>query len=105
MLLPIPCLKFQRHCILPAVGGVPLSAALKAIRRMRSTIGAFWWLFGTRNSHYCPVVCQSALYAVDRDSSTALCRGGITAQSDAEAEWVETQRKAAVLYNLLQGNL
>lgn len=90
----------------PAVGGVPISAALKAIRAYEKYDRSFY------SGYLGPVLATTAQLFVNLrcmqwtgTAAQLYVGGGITAQSDAEAEWVETQRKAAVLYNLLQGNL
>jgi salicylate biosynthesis isochorismate synthase/menaquinone-specific isochorismate synthase len=86
----------------PAVGGTPRAAALSFLRDHEGFdrgwyAGAVGWL-GPARAHLC-VGLRSAL--IRGDELRAFAGAGLVAGSDPEAEWIETERKAAAVLGAL----
>jgi isochorismate synthase EntC len=86
----------------PAVGGTPRSEALSFLRAHEAFdrgwyAGAVGWL-GASRAHLC-VGLRSAL--IRGEELRAFAGAGLVPGSDPEAEWVETERKAAAVLGAL----
>jgi isochorismate synthase len=90
----------------PAVGGVPRPLALQTIKDLEGYDRAFYSGFlGPISKDAAQLFVNLRCMSWSPETAQLYVGGGITAQSTPTNEWMETQRKAQILYNLCIGKL
>lgn len=89
----------------PAVCGIPKADAMEYIKKMESHSRSFY----TGALGPIGIANQTSLFVnlrcmqVCKDALALYVGGGITTDSDAKSEWLETERKANVLLDVIEG--
>ncbi len=86
----------------PAVAGVPVKESLEFLNTHEKHSRKYYaGILGPIANREVNLFVNLRCAALTRDSMTLYVGGGITAQSDAETEWAESQQKAETLLRIL----